>query len=322
MSEKLNFNKGKGWCYYLEGVDLTYQNKFSHAINAEAKAINVGKQIGDYDLVSRGYNVIGINYLRLEDDSIAMSAFATALRYINKSKDQTIKPALLLNIGKLYSKLKKYPEALAYFDQSRKIYSRWNDFSGLSLNYIEIGNIYLALKQYDNAIKIGHTSLHAARQAGYIRTKINALILLGSSYLATNNLIKARSHFEEAADSVTLTNLHDEKFRIFNGFAVLAEKEGNYKEGFLYKRRATILSDSLFNANRSKLILEYQDKFKTEAKDTENKLLREQQKVVQSRFRQRNLVLYLAFSILAGFAVFSSILLWGNRHIKRTEGPN
>ena len=319
LSEKLNFNKGKGWYYYLEGVDLTYQNKFSPALNAEAKAIKLGRQSGDHDLIGRAYNAIGINHLRLEDDTSAMKAFTTALRYINHSTDQTVKQALLLNIGKLYAKLKKYPEALSYFDQARKIYTSLNDVWGLSLTYLETGKVYQALKQYPKAIGVANLSLQASREANYTRTKVNALILLGSLHLSVNNLDKAKINFKAAADSATLTNMHDEKLRIYNGFAVIAEKEGNDREAFLNKRRATILSDSIFNANRSKLILEYQEKFQTEQKETENKLLRDQQKVVQNRFRQRNQVLYLTLSVLAGFIVFSSILFWGNKHIKKTN---
>src|SRR5687768_5011594 len=48
LSQDLNFDKGKGWYYYLEGVDLTYKNKFSPALEAEAKAIKLGLQIKDY----------------------------------------------------------------------------------------------------------------------------------------------------------------------------------------------------------------------------------------------------------------------------------
>jgi len=317
LSEKLNFNKGKGWVYYLEGVDLTYQNKFSPALNAEANAIKLGIKAGDYDLVSRGYNAIGINHLRVEDDSNAMKAFKTALGYIEHTTDQTIKSALLLNIGKLYAKLKKYPEALSYIDQSRQIYSDLNDTWGLSLTYLESANVYQTLKQYDKAIKAGNLSLNAAREVEYTRTRINAQILLGSAYLATRNMIEAKSHFMAAADSATLTNMHDEKLRILNAFAVIAEKEGNYEEAFLYKKRGTVLSDSIFNANRSKLIFEYQDKFQTEKKEAQNKLLRDRQKVVQNTFEQRNLVVYLAIIVLVGFVIFSSILFWGNWHIKK-----
>jgi PAS domain S-box-containing protein len=319
LSEKLNFNKGKGWYYYLEGVDLTYQNKFSPALNAEAKAIKLGRQSGDHDLIGRAYNAIGVNHLRLEDDTSAMKAFTTALRYINHSTDQTLKPALLLNIGKLYAKLKKHPEALSYFDQARKIYTSLNDAWGLSLTYLEVGNVYQALKQYDKAIGAANLSLQAAREAKYTRTKVNALILLGSLNLTKNNLSKAKINFKAAADSATLTNMHNEKLRIYNGIAAIAEKEGNDKEAFLNKRKATILADSIFNANRSKLILEYQEKFQTEQKETENKLLRDQQKVVQNRFKQRNQILYLTLSVLAGFIVFSLILFWGNKHIKKTN---
>ncbi len=215
--------------------------------------------------------------------------------------------------------MKKYPEALSYFDQARKIYTSLNDVWGLSLTYLEVGNVYQALKQYDKAIIAANLSLQAAREAKYTRTKVNALILLGSLHLTKNNLSKAKINFKAAADSATLTNMHDEKLRIFNGFAVIAEKEGNDKEAFLNKRRATILADSIFNANRSKLILEYQEKFQTEEKETENKLLRNQQKVVQDRFKQRNQVLYLTLSVLAGFIVFSLILFWGNKHIKKTN---
>lgn len=317
LSERLDFTKGKGWFYYLEGVDLTYQNKFSPALNSEAKAIKLGREVGDYDLVSRAWNAIGVNHLRLEEDTSAMTAFRTALRYINHSTDQTIKPALLLNIGKLYAKLKKYPEALSYFDKSGKMYT--GDLWGLSLVYLETGNVFHALKQYDNAIKIGNLSLNAAREAKYTRTKINALILLGSSYLAANNVSKAKRHFEAAGDSAVLADMHDEKLRILKGIAMVSEREGNYKDAFLYKRRAALLSDSIFNASRSRLILEYQDKFQTEKKETENKLLREQQKIAQNTFRQRNQVLYLAIIVLLGFVIFSSILFWGNRHIKKAN---
>lgn len=319
LSKKLNYVRGKGWYYYLEGINLTYQNKFLPALNAEAIAIDLGRQIKDYDLISRAYNTIGINHLRLEDDSSAMKAFSTALKFISNTDDKKFKPALLLNIGELYSKKKMYPQALVKFKQALNLYSSIGDKSGTSLTYLQIGRVHFALKDYNRAIINGNLSLAFAREVNYIRTIVNALILLSSSHTILNNLDEARKHLAESADKAIYENMNDEKLRIYYGLAALSEKEGNYKEAFTYKRKSSLLYDSLFNLNRAKLILEYQEKFHTQEKSKENKILRNKQLAIEDKFRQRNQILYLILAVLTGFVIFSLILYWGNRHITQTN---
>lgn len=319
LSKKFNYIRGKGWYYYLEGIDLTYQNKFFPALNAEAIAIDLGHQAKDHELVSRAYNTIGVNHLRLEDDESAMKAFNTALRFIGNTSDQSFKPALLLNIGKIYSKDKKYPEALAKFGQSLKLYLSLGNKSGAALTYLQIGRVYFALGDYGQAIVNGNLSLSFASQVNLTRTVINALILLGSSHTNLNNLRQARNYLEESAALTVFDKMEDEKLRMYYGFAALSEREGNYKEAFLYKKKSSQLHDSLFNLNRSNLRIEFQEKFQTQQKARENKLLRSKQLAMHDKIKQRNQILYLTFGVLIGFVIFSFILFWGNRHIKRSN---
>lgn len=315
LSDKLNYTKGKGWYYYLEGINLTYQNKFIPALSVEAKAIELGHQIKDNELIARAYNTIGLNHLRLEDDYNAMKAFTTALGFIEKAPDQTIKPALLFNIGGIYSKEKKYREALVKFDQSKHIYLSTNYKSGLSLVYLETGLVYLALKEYDKAISYGKLSLVLARETNYIRTEVNALSLLGSAYLDINNL-KARSYFDESLSKATLKNMQREKLNIYKGYAALFKKEGNYRDAYLYQKKYSELYDSVFNVTRSKVIIGYQEKFQTHQKETENRLLLAEQLNTKNEIRQKNLVLNFTFVILAIFILLSGVIFWGNRRIK------
>ncbi len=319
LSKRLNYTRGRGWYYYLEGINLTYQNKFLPALNAEATAITLGHQIKDHDLISRAYNTIGMNHLRLEDDTNAMKAFTTALKFISDTGDQTFKPALLLNIGELYSKKKIYPAAMAKLGQSLNLYLSLGNRSGASLAYLQIARVHFALKDYDRAIVSAELASAFARQVNYKRTVINALILLGSSHTSLNHLAQARKYLVESSDLAIYKNMDDEKLRIYYGFAALSEKEGNYKEAFAYKKRSSQLYDSLFNLNRSKLILEYQEKFQTQEKSRENKLLRSKQLAIQDKFMQRNRILYLTLVVLIGFVIFFFMLYWGNGHIKRAN---
>ncbi|HXI00224.1 MAG TPA: ATP-binding protein [Sphingobacteriaceae bacterium] len=319
LSNKFNYTKGKGWFHLLEGINLTYQNKFLPALNAEAKAIEFGKRSKDYELVARAYNTIGLNHLRLEDDYNAMKAFTTGLAFIKKAIDRDFRSALLFNVGSLYSKQKRYKEALNIFNESVRLNLLADNKSSLSLNYLEIGIVFLALKDYDKAISNGNLALTLARETDYTRTEVNALSLLGSANLKLNNLSTARKQFDESASKATLKNMQREKLHIYNGYADLFEKEGNYRSAFLYHKKYNKLYDSLFNASRSRFILEYQEKFETQQKETENKLLRNKQLDTEAEMEQKSRMLNLTFGILAISLILSGVIFWGNRRIKETN---
>jgi len=91
-----------------------------------------------------------------------------------------------------------------------------------------------------------------------------------------NRLTKAKNYLDESISKATIKNMHREKLHI-------------------YQKKYTHLYDSLFNANCSKFILEYKEKFQAKQKETENKLLRTQQLIIQSKFKQRNQMLYIKF---------------------------
>lgn len=317
LSKKINYDKGMGWYFYLEGINLASQNKFLPSLKAEFKAIEIGHKIKDYDLIGRAYNTIGLNHIRLEDHKNAMRAFNTALSYISHSTELSIKPALLINIGELYIKQRKYQSALKSFGRSRDIYLSMKDKYGLSLTYLATGRVHYILKDYKRAIMNADLALSVASEINYSRTILNSLILLGTSHIYLNNLPLAREYLERSLKAATLKNIQDEKLRLYESFARLSEREGNFKDAFQYKKNYILLYDTLFNINRSRLIREYQVKFQTEQKETENKILRNQQLLIQNKIKQRNQALYLTLGVLMGFIIFSVTMFWGNKKIKQ-----
>lgn len=319
LSRQLNYPSGIAWGHYLEGVVFTYQNKLMRSINTLTIALPLAIKAKDHELTARIYNGIGVNNLRMEDDYNALKAFENALHAIRKSKDKSFESALLHNIGSLGVKNKKFDFAIKMLAQSISINRQRGNKTGLALNYKETGLAFYGIEDYQNAILHGNKALALSRETDFFVNEINSLSLLGAANLKVNNLSRAKLYLDEAHKKTLLMPNQREKLLIYQGFADYYSAKGNYKQAFKFQDQYASLYDSLFNIGKSKLILEYQEKFQSQQKETENALLRSQQVSTETQINQKNKILIFILAILIVFVIFSALIFWGNRKIKEAN---
>lgn len=298
LSRKLNYARGIAWAQYLEGVVYTYENKLMKSINSLTIALELAEKVGDHELRARIYNGIGLNNLRMEDDYNAMKAFESALTAIRKAKDRAFESALLHNIGSMDVKNKRFGLAIKTLGQSIAINKRRSNRTGLALNYKEMGLAFYGIEDYNNAILNGDRALQLSRETDFSLNEINSLSLLGAAHLKVNNLPKAKFYFDEAQKKALLIHPQRERLLIYQGYADYFNAEGNFKAALKFQNQYASLYDSLYNVGRSKLILEYQEKFKSQQKETENALLRNQQVSTEHQINQNNQILIFISAIL------------------------
>ncbi len=316
LSYKINYPKGIAWGFYLEGVIFTYQNKLMKSINSLTIALDLAGKAKDYELIARIYNGIGVNNLRLEDDYNAMHAFESALVAIRKVKDQNFESALLHNIGSLYVKNKRFNEAIKILGQSIRQNLKKNNKTGLAINYKELGLAFLGIGNYQEALINGNKALTLSRETDFTLNEINSLTLLGAANLKLNEPSAAKKFFDLAYQKAGRTNIQREKLLIYQGYTDYYQLSGNYKQAYFFQDQYTALYDSLYNVGRSKIILEYQEKFQAQQKETENSLLRNLKISTENQVKQKNQILLFIFAILIGFIFFSGLIIWGNKRIK------
>ena len=316
ISKSLGFSNGLAWNYYLKGVQYTQQDQYLRAIAAETEAIKIAQKSGNHEITGRAYNVIGLSQSRLNDDEQAKQAFQNALKAINKSADKTYLAATIHNIGSLYVKEKKFKQGLDYFSQSVALNIKSGNKQWLAQNYLEIGQTYGRLKNLKKAEAYGQKSLSLASQSGYGRCEIQALALLGSIHIQLKHAALAKLYLDSGYKKALLSGFEREKLKFYEEYANLYVLQGNYRKAYEFKDRYSVAHDTFNKRYRSKMVLEFQEKFKNEQREAKYNQLENEQAISEGKIIQKNYLLTFFGVLLAAMLVFTGFVFWGNKKVK------
>lgn len=145
--------------YALNMLGETYRNLsvYDKAINFHENALKKAKQAKNIELEVISLNMLGVVYRRQD-------VIRTALDYHKEALDlaETVKPSTDIlkhciaisqnSMGNIYLALKQYNMALSLFEKSLKIEKELNNKLGLAINHHNIGYAQEAIGQLDEAL--------------------------------------------------------------------------------------------------------------------------------------------------------------------------
>ncbi|MEO8794087.1 MAG: PAS domain-containing protein [Daejeonella sp.] len=315
LSEKLDYKKGIVWAYYLQGIIYTYRDGFVMAIEAESDGVKLAVKINQPELIARCYNVIGLCNVRLEDDYNALLAFKKALAAVQRSSQKSFEPAIIHNIASLNSKQGNYKQALKKFNIAVKLNLASNNKEWLAQNYLEIGETYEKTAENELAEIYALKAIDLAKEVKFNRAYFQSLGLLGTIYLNKGKYAKSEKYLFEGLKNVDISS-KKENLKFYQKISRLYVEQNKYQKAYEYKSLYADLYDSLYNAGRNRLILEYQEKFNSDQNIKENELLRKEKVFTQSEIDHKDFLLYLFVGTLLVSVIVLSVLIWGNRKIR------
>jgi two-component system, NarL family, sensor kinase len=136
----------------------------------------------------------------------------------------------------------KLQQALDYIDQSTAIREKIEDAQGVAINYVNKGENYFKFEQYQNAAIWLEKCLDKSLAIGFTDLSRHTYDYLAKAYKAM----------------------------------------GNYKKAFDWQERAIVFKDSLFNADRTRVIQEMEVKYETEKKEQQISLLNSENELKQA----------------------------------------
>ncbi|MCX7548460.1 tetratricopeptide repeat protein [Xanthomarina sp. F1114] len=164
VSKQAHFIKGESYALNMLGEFYRNTTNYDKAISFHEKALEKAKKAESIDLEVTSLNMLGVVYRRLD-------VIRTALDYHKEALDlaETVKPitpslkhsiAISQNsMGNIYLALKQYDMALGLFKKSLVIEQALNNKLGLAINYHNIGYAQEAKGLLDEALKNYQTSL-------------------------------------------------------------------------------------------------------------------------------------------------------------------
>jgi len=336
--------------YIYSAIEKLYQGNYKDAQND----INI---INNYAKVNND-TILELFSELLKGSAFMQSGYFAKAYYIfynisenKKSKDSSLYPLLLINVGIISSKLNKYESAVNYFNKA--IFISNNELNkAFSYNYC--GNVYLKLNKQDTAfeyiiksmqlnekIKNDYLSalsyFHLANYYQYINIKDSAVYYLNKSINISNNksyidliaenyLKLGEIYINTSENKSALENLKKAEFyanqsnnifllmQIFKKLSEIYSNTENYKNSYLYLKKYEGLKDSIFSKQNNLIIFESEIRTAYNLSQSDYNNIKSQTKLNNSIIRQKNIFIGVLIVICIILSLLLAYLIY--RYIK------
>lgn len=325
LCEQLNDSLCMAKTWHNLGVIERKRGALSDALEYELKCLPHFAKAGDSVLLGHALNSIGNTYALQGNWEKAVDYYYQQLAIQQAVGNQVGAARALYNIG------------VTFYEQSDliKADSAMRESLGLSLNegdkramanaYNNLGIIQKDLLNLTSAKAYFEKAAALQKEMEDIEGQLFTLLGLGELEELAQDWKSAERTFNEALTLAIETRLKDEELTIREHLALIFEKQNRNVEAIAQLKRASLLKDTLTDESTGTRLLELQEKYETDKKEQENKLLLQENQLNESEIEAqsqslffRNAALIVLFVILAlsGLLLFNySSRLKANRKL-------
>lgn len=341
LSTNLKYQQGIALSYLWLGRVYYYKDNYDISLNYLDKAKDLFTNLQDNEHLI--FTIISIeqNHALLGKNIEAFSDCIQALHLSDSLGITKYKNGLYHNLGNVYLRREQFDIAIKYFNEAI-LYSEKPNSAGLANSYCSIGTAYEMMGFLDSALYYQNKALRIREEMNNIRhiaassRRIGCLMIkMGNYREAEEFLNKALNIFKKFKDDtgIAITKIRIALARCKSGdkdamiiakqslkiakdvenpylerdiYEVMSEMEnfmGNFEQSMLYLKKHYNLNDSLFTAEKERILSEYQTEFETQRKDNLIRILKD-----ENIIQKKNNLLYIsliAFLVLAlGLIVF------------------
>lgn len=290
--------------YFAKGEICSIRGDYIHAMEMYKAAIQITEETGNLKLMSSYYSSMGMVLLNRKDPEKALAYFRETLAIKKLIDDQRGISNTLTCIGRSYEELGALDSSLIYHHQALKIRSDLKMDRAIASSEYCIGGIHIKMGKYAKAeeslqIALNNFSM-LEEKTGIIITNLRLAVARNrqgkpdACALAENAL--------EMAEKIDNPNLISHAFKILSD---INYHNHNYQASYEFSNRHKHLQDSLFDAEKERMLTEIEEKFQSELKDNEIALLKE-----KTRIQQNNNILLIVLSLVLLVVVFLLIFMF------------
>lgn len=190
-------------------------------------ALNLAQKNGWKDVLSRSYNLLGMNYQRIKNYETAIDYYLKALKINEDAGNKKNIASLAASIGSLYYSKKDNSNALDYYLRATKINEEIGNKKSLLVLYSNIGNVYNDMSNTPKALEYFLKSSDLNETNGNQKEVASMSTNIANIYKSQNNP-KALEYFLKSLKiNETLNNVKGEALNA-NSVGSLYFAQGNY----------------------------------------------------------------------------------------------
>lgn len=326
------------------------------ALKLYGEGLRIAEAANDSNWISVMWLNRGVAYDFLGDYENALKAQLEALRWKEALKDSVNLGRVFGNLGGLYWRQERLPEAIAMLRKSVEVKWRFDSLR-VPLGLNGIGVVMIDAEQYDSAIVVLRESLalqdrmatgehrggqlyniglafegkgsldsaryyfdsalDIARQAQDLDLEVNLLYSLGELLLKSGDLRAARPVLDSSLAFATRTGSLEDLKQTHHSLARLFERLNDPTQALHHYREQQRYSDSLMTAGKDAAMQELRLQYDTEHQERENAELRAAQELQAIRAERNRLIAVVVGVLAVAIVILAWAIIQRNRQRAR-----
>jgi len=244
--------------------------------------------------------------------------YEQAIRYLEESIQLSQNAGSLAGLasaynalGALYTVQHSYEKALAYFRLALSMKKDIGSPKKILNTIVNMADVYVRTAQYDSCLALCREYLPLSRKIEHKIAESNLAFLGSISAAKTGRTALARQYLASGEQVISRMKARQEMPDVYQLAARSHAALGNFEKAYQYQALFQALQDSIFNAEKSRIISEMETRFETGKKEQQITTLGKENelnnaRIANARIRQWALLICLA---LVGLFTF---FLWRN----------
>lgn len=301
----------------LELGRLYYRSqKNDIAIQYLYKALRIYENLNNIDRISRCHLNIGNVFNFEKNYKKAAEEYQKGLKYSKIVNNKILINVFLTNIGTVYMAQNQYDSANYYFDRSLEYALEKNN------NQFKIAGLYnnkalikKHIQQYDSALFYFNKSLKYYSQINYKNGEISTKTNIAITLIKMKEYEKSKTLLFEILDYSLANNMYRTNTQIYLALSKIYTEQHQYKNALEAYQNHIVFYDSINSVIVRNRINDYRERYETEKKDQEIKLLEKQAEVnllkqeKQEASNRRNKITSILLGIIVVFLIISIVFI-------------
>lgn len=313
-SAALNYKTGLGIAVRSRGLYYESKENYDSALHYYLEMELLGNRINEPIVVLGALNSqFQVHFIQKQYAPAKAIAFKAA-DIAGKNNALKHLSANYSNLGIIYRHEKKYDSAFYYYKQSLAIKEKLKDSAGIVNTNINISGLMLYTKAYDKVIEyvLPNIEYHKAHnlQSDLRYDYTNIAIAYGYK----KNFSKSFAYLDSALLIAQKNKSKESEAASYKAFGEVYGLQGNWQKAYEMMLKGNDMEAEVINEQAGQQLLELQEKYKTNEKEQQNKLLAAE--IDKQKLQQRNVWIGIAALALTAFV---SLVAWRQNRNKKIK---
>ncbi|WP_176214670.1 ATP-binding protein [Reichenbachiella faecimaris] len=274
------------------------------------QSIDLFRSLKDTSNLVSASNILAGIYVSTGELKKASNIYEETLAIAIAGKDSIGMASSYEYKGVVRSFKEQYSEAIKFYLKSLSINLKIGNEVDAGITYANIGEAYLRLSDYKNALEYLKTSEEILTKHNFNSGLIFVHYCAGESHMRLGEFSNAHKRFDQSLELIELTGESRELSTVLNLKAECFALEGKFESAYNLHKVYTVAKDSLNASNQNDQLMQIMSQYEFEKQEQENLHLQQENEIKAQELDAQQSIIKLQYVIGGIMFLFLTVVIY------------